>query len=242
VDLSPVLDYLAAMRGDTTTTLAMLLASLAGIRTLNTLSLQDAIDAATAVRGSGNPTVHDVLTKLSSIQPTGTNSIDSILTKVISTTAMQAIIDAAVLALAGEAGATIVAVKDVANDIKALVEALGAPTVPPVWTTTDQETLGSEQALVDGLDLSGPMDGILIAITAHPPGAGVFGFGDMRSWGHAGAVAFRTDRGDYEWPISLGPQNQVITPRSMRVAAGARVRLGNGFHGTARTFSASGGG
>ena len=113
--------------------------------------------------------------------------------------------------------------------------------LPPVWTDLTHATMGETVALANGLDVAGPLSGVIVVITGHPPGAGVFGFGDQRSWGHAGACMFRTGEGAYEWPISLGPQTQIITPRSMQVSEGARFRVGSGYEGTVTPWLASGG-
>ena len=240
-DLQPILDSLSAIRGDTTTSLATLLASLAGIRTTHVYSLQDVKDWVDGI-SVGSTDLTPVLNKLTSIQPSGTYTLTSIAGQASGLATSVGGIDTALDALTSSGDISLATLKVLLEAIKALAESIvAALSNPPVWTDLDHETVGDSIALSDGLDVSGPLDGVLISITAHPAGAGVFGFGDMRSWGHAGAVAFRSDRGDYEWPISLGPQNQVITPRSMRVAAGARIRLGSGYQGTVRPFSASGG-
>jgi hypothetical protein len=113
----------------------------------------------------------------------------------------------------------------------------GAPIVAPVWPGVAGATLGAPVALADGLILDGPLDGVLVHITGHPPGAGKYGFGDLDSWRYLGAVLFISDNGQAEWPTQIGPESGLITPRSMKRAASAVIRLGTGFSGTATPWT-----
>jgi hypothetical protein len=113
---------------------------------------------------------------------------------------------------------------------------LGLPTsetvVPPVWPGLDRVTVGTPVALVDGAVVPGPLDGVIVDVTDHPTGAGRYAFGAISSWRYLGAVLFVADNGAAEWPISIGPESGVVTPRSMVRAASATVRLSGAFTGT----------
>jgi len=106
------------------------------------------------------------------------------------------------------------------------------PIAPPVWPGIADVTLGTPVALSDGAVITGPLDGLLLNVTGHPTGSGKFAFGGYRSWRYLGAVLFISDNGDAEWPSQIGPEQQVITPRSMKSAASAVFRLNAGFTGT----------
>lgn len=106
------------------------------------------------------------------------------------------------------------------------------PIAPPVWPGIADVTLGTPVALSDGAVIPGPLDGLLLNVTGNPTGSGKFAFGSYRSWRYLGAVLFISDNGDAEWPSQIGPEQQVITPRSMKSAASAVFRLNAGFTGT----------
>lgn len=113
------------------------------------------------------------------------------------------------------------------------VAAAGAP----IWPGLSGVTLGTPVALSDGLVLAGPLAGILIDITAVAPPVSYYPFGSIRSYVRAGAVVFTTDRGDSEFPEPFGPANQLITPKTMEVAASATLRVTSGIVGTVTPFT-----
>ncbi len=98
-------------------------------------------------------------------------------------------------------------------------------------------TLGTQVALSDGLEITGPMHGLVIAITSAPAGMGKYMFGDVASYVHAGAVIFASDRGDFEYPQNIGLESLVVCPKTMQVAASAMIRLHPGLSGTVRPWS-----
>lgn len=104
--------------------------------------------------------------------------------------------------------------------------------VPPVWPGVDFVDLGSELALVDEMVITGALDGVVVRISGHPPGAGRYAFGDVNSWQHVGAVTFYDDAGHYERAETFGMDVQIITPRTMEQASGCVVRLNSGWTGT----------
>lgn len=112
--------------------------------------------------------------------------------------------------------------------------------VAPVWPGIAGATLGDAVALSDGLVVTGPLDGVLIEITGHPAGAGKYGFGEINSWRYLGAILFISDEGQAEWPVQMGPESGLITPRSMKRAAGAVVRLNAAFTGTITPWTITG--
>lgn len=115
-----------------------------------------------------------------------------------------------------------------------------AAIVPPVWPGIAGVSLGTPVAISDGLVVDGPLDGVLVDITGHPAGAGKYGFGDIASWRYLGGICFVSDNGQAEWPIQMGPEVGVLTPRSMKRAASAVVRLNGGFTGTVTPWTIAG--
>jgi hypothetical protein len=114
----------------------------------------------------------------------------------------------------------------------------GSPsTTGPLWPGLSGVTLGSPVALSDGLVVSGPLSGVLIAITSVPNPISFYPFGTIKSFVRAGALVFTTDNGDSEFPSPFGPQNELILPKTMLSAASCTVRLPSGVVGTITPFT-----
>jgi hypothetical protein len=111
--------------------------------------------------------------------------------------------------------------------------------LPPSWPGAENVTLGTPLAMVDGLEIPGPLAGVVLEITGHPPSAGKYGFGGFLSWRYLGAVLFIADNGAAEWPCQIGPEEQIVTPRTMQIAASAVLRLNGGFSGTITPWTIS---
>jgi hypothetical protein len=242
-DYSAILTAISAVRGSGSPDLAALLTSLGGLRTGSAYTLGDVKTwIGTPAQADSGPSALElaaIIAALALAIPTGGATLDAAAVAVGGGAA-------GILATLVEVGAIVAELAGVAANVLTIKEALaGLPSpaefVAPVWTDAAHATMGETVALANGLDVGGPMSGVIVVITGHPAGAGVYGFGDIRSWGHLGACAFRDSEGHYEWPISLGPENQLITPRSMQVALGARFRVGSGYTGTVTPWLASGG-
>jgi hypothetical protein len=239
-DLSSVLDAIAAVRGDDNpdlTTITTALVHLATGEDYTLASVKGWIDG--LPQSGGTPTILLVLAAVALIAlaiPTGGADLAAAAVAVEAGPILDAVNLFEIASLIGE-------IATVAADIATIKSALSNPrsTVPPVWPGEGHVTYGDSHALSNGLTITEAMHGVLVHITEHPPGAGVYGFGDMRSWGHAGACAFKSDHGEFEWPISLGPEDQIITPRSMGVAAGCVLRVGGGYGGTVVPWTITGG-
>jgi hypothetical protein len=239
-DNQDVLDAIAAMQGDPLATIKAVLDLVYLLDPTGTHNLAELLTAISAVRGSGSPDLAAVISRLAQIQPTTSNSLDDILTKVISSTAMTALLDVAVATIVGPEALTLTLLSSQLDDVLAAVQAISA-NVPPVWIDEAHATVESSVPLADALELTGPLDGVIVAVTGHPSGAGKFAFGDQRSWRYVGAVVFQNDRGDWEWAQPIGLEAQVITPRTMQHASAARFRVESGWQGTARAFTVTAG-
>lgn len=114
---------------------------------------------------------------------------------------------------------------------------LGSVGAAPVWPGLGNVTLGTPLDLVDGLVITGPLQGVLIEITAVAYPTSYYPFGDIKSYSRAGALVFTTDRGDSEFPQPFGPENEIMLPKTMAEAAGATCRVTSGVVGTATPFT-----
>lgn len=104
--------------------------------------------------------------------------------------------------------------------------------VAPVDPGEARKTYGETLALSNGLVIPGPLDGVKIAITAHPSGSGRWAFGEVSSWNNVGAIIFQADGGDYERAITIGLDSQTVVPVAMVRAASATLRIHGAWEGT----------
>jgi hypothetical protein len=102
----------------------------------------------------------------------------------------------------------------------------------PVWPGLANVTLGAALAMADGLLIPGPLDGVLVHITAVPNPISYYPFGPIKSFVRAGAVAFVDDNGQAEFPAPLGPDQEIICPKTMVRADHAYLRMPSGVIGT----------
>lgn len=109
--------------------------------------------------------------------------------------------------------------------------------VAPVWPGAAKVTLGASTALADGMTVAGPLDGLIVKITAVPAPTGYYAFGARRSYVHVGGVVFVDDNGEAEHSQTIGLDDQVIVPRAMEHASSAIIRLKSGTVGTVQAWT-----
>lgn len=109
--------------------------------------------------------------------------------------------------------------------------------VPPVWPGLANVTLGTPVALDAQLELTGPLDGVLVNITSPPPKLGSFDVGGVTYYYRVGSISFVTDNGEAEPSQYLGFENAIYTPRCMKQAASAILRVLGAAGGTATPFT-----
>jgi hypothetical protein len=114
---------------------------------------------------------------------------------------------------------------------------VGSSVSAPIWPGLSGVTLGSSVALVDGLVVTGPLQGVVVTITAVPTPISYYPFGSIKSYVRAGAVIFTDDAGDSEFPEPLGPEDQLIVPKMMTSADLATFRVASGVVGTVTPFT-----
>jgi hypothetical protein len=120
---------------------------------------------------------------------------------------------------------------------KAVLFPPGTAVSAPVWPGLDNVELGTPVELDLGVTITEPMDGVLIEIVTAPAKQGFFTFDDVLSYRNVGALAFFTDRGDEEFPQTLGFQDAIYAPKTMQQAAGVKVRTSVGITGTITPYT-----
>jgi len=120
------------------------------------------------------------------------------------------------------------------------LEAFGTTAVStgtaPVWPGLSNVTLGASLALADGLTVPGPLDGVIVTVTAVPPPTGFYPFGAVKCFVKIGGVIFVDDNGEAEMALPLGLEHDVICPRTMERADHAIIRLKSGTIGTVQPW------
>jgi hypothetical protein len=121
--------------------------------------------------------------------------------------------------------------------LAALFPAAASGALAPVWPGIADVTLGATQVLADGLLVPGPLQGIIVTISAVPTPISFYPFGPIRSYVHVGAVAFVDDNGQAETVQPLGLDTNVVLPKGMVAADHAYIRLQSGVVGTVQPFT-----
>lgn len=109
--------------------------------------------------------------------------------------------------------------------------------VPPIWPGLANVTLGTPVALSSNLTVTGPLDGVLVNVTTPPTKLSEVVIGGISYWYRVGEVTFLSDNGEAEPFQYLGFQNAIYTPRFMKQAASAKLRVLGGAEGTATPYT-----
>lgn len=123
------------------------------------------------------------------------------------------------------------------QDLKASLFPLDSGGIAPVWPGFANVTLGTPVAIGLGATIPGPMNGVLVDITAVPAKAGYYDFDGTLSYRNLGGLSFVSDDGQNEFPQNLGFQQAVYCPKSMGVAASCKLRAIGGVTGTVTPWS-----
>lgn len=106
------------------------------------------------------------------------------------------------------------------------------PRTAPVWPGLDKVTLGAPVALGPNVSITGPLDGLLVAVTIPPTNLGEYTIGGLPSYYRLGYVTFVSDDGEVEPTQGLGWTQALYCPRTMTRAASALVKAKGGAGGT----------
>lgn len=109
--------------------------------------------------------------------------------------------------------------------------------VPPIWPGVAGVTLGSSVPLASSVTLTGPLHGVLVAVTTPPSGLGLKNIGGNNYWYRLGEITFASDNGDLEPPQYLGFESALYTPKSMTEASAAYLRVMGAAAGTATPYT-----
>jgi hypothetical protein len=102
----------------------------------------------------------------------------------------------------------------------------------PVWPGLANVTLGTSVALVDGLVVDGPLDGVIVDVTTAPTRVGQRVIGGQYFDYNSGEMTFGTDNGYLEPWVYTGFRLAIFTPKTMQQAAHAYFRVLAGAAGT----------
>jgi hypothetical protein len=105
-------------------------------------------------------------------------------------------------------------------------------TAAPIWPGLANVTLGVTIALADGLNVPGPLDGVIVHITSVSYPISFYPFGTLKSFVKVGGLVFVDDNGQGEMAQPLGLEDDVVCPRTMVQADHALLRLQTGVVGT----------
>jgi hypothetical protein len=231
-DLDPVLDAIAALRGDEIATVAQIVDILGQIRTINTWHLGNVKDWVEGVQGTNAPTIHDVRDDIAALNNAPAADLEPVLQAVADGTAVsQGALDLLTAFLVPEAAT----VQTILDAIEAIQSGTAAD-VPPIWLGTARETLGEPVALTTQLVLDGPMDGVLIDITTPPERLGRYLVGGETLDYGVGRITFGQEGGYLEMWQYLSFRKAIYTPKTMTQATHAYFQVLGGAEGTATTF------
>jgi len=104
--------------------------------------------------------------------------------------------------------------------------------VAPVWPGIASVTLGTPVTLTAATTVTGPLHGVIVSLSAVPPGKPTYTLGAKVATAHIGQVAFEDDNGEMEYPQNLSFAAQVYCPQSMVQASFAVLRCVPGVVGT----------
>lgn len=107
----------------------------------------------------------------------------------------------------------------------------------PIWPGLAGVTLGTAVPISLTFTVAGPLQGVLVALTAVPSLKGHYDYDGLSQSLRIGALTFLSDNGDAEYVQALGFTNEVYVPKNMAAAASCKVRTVSGVTGTVTPFT-----
>lgn len=233
---SAVLDALAAIRGDETTTLEDLLSSLAGIRTGEVLSLGDVMDAIGALPGTPTPAtaiaVVALIAALALAAPTGGASVAAAAVAVGAGPVLDIATIVELVGVLGEIAALAAQVAELADNPPSTYVG------PPVYHGEAQTDYGTSVELGAGGTITEAMDGVAVEISATDADhRHAYSYDGVKAYRNIGALAFVDDVGRLEAYQQLSFERAIYTPKSLAHAAGVKWFTTHGPIGTIQAWS-----
>jgi hypothetical protein len=121
--------------------------------------------------------------------------------------------------------------------LKAVALGLTGPATAPVWPGLAGVTLGTSVPLATGVTVTGPLQGVIVAITAVPGFKGAFLYDTDISYKAIGGLTFKSDNGQDEIVQGLGFTSALYLPRSMTSASACLIQTAPGVAGTVTPFT-----
>lgn len=213
--LGHVMDAIAALpHTDYTSTLQTIYNLLLQIPTNPVTSLQPVLDSISFHNQNLNGKASDILAAIASIP---TNPI----------TSLQPVLDAI--------GSSLTTLNNHIQQVEDKVDALDLGSVTggaPVWPGLANVNLGVPVSISESFTVTGPCDGVIIDISSVPTKLGYYWYDTQRSYRNLGSLSFYDDQGHQEYAITLGFTTAVYCPKTMRSAAGCRIRMAAQVVGT----------
>ncbi len=111
--------------------------------------------------------------------------------------------------------------------------------IPVIWPGDTFVTFGTPVALDTLVVIPVACEGVILEVTAVPPGQAFYGFGDQPSYRFIGALAFGSLEGYMEQAQNFGFATAVFVPKTMAIAGVIQVRAAPGVTGTITPWSFS---
>jgi len=94
-----------------------------------------------------------------------------------------------------------------------------------MWPGIDNVQLGTPVELAESAVIDGPMDGILLAVTAVNPKVGSYNVDTFTSYFRGGYIIFISHEGHADTTQFIGPADGVLCPKGMTEAGSVVVVL-----------------
>jgi hypothetical protein len=222
-DLTPVLDAISAIPPDVPTDLTPVLDAVGALVPFEPTDLSGVLSAIADLVTTNFPAI---LSAILAVVSGGETTIATVITDVLGV------------------GTDLSAVKTELDTVKGDVETLLArPPVgggPPLWPGAAGVTLGTPVSLADGVDVEGPMHGILMDVTEDYGTKYFLDFAGHKSYSHWGQVAFADADGYCEAAQFLSFGKHVVCPKTIAAPAHAYIRLSKKGVGTITPWVLSG--
>lgn len=233
VDLTPVLDAIAGVKGDPLATIKAVLDQLflLGGGGSN-YTLNDVMGLLDYITSDGVVNLNSVLSTLATMRGDNSSTLHAIQAYCVTAIAKLDEIKTYLQDQLGPMTVTLAAIESKVDAILALLRQVAVTRFqPPVWPGLENVDLYAMYSLPGNINLPGPMHGVRITITSTDPGTGFYDYDTHRCWRNIGALAFVTEDGYAEMWQPLGFTNAIYVPKTMTIAGSVIAHLGRGPQG-----------
>lgn len=202
------------------------------IRGLDSVDLTQLHDQSNAIWGSDHHSVSDVYNLLDTIPGTDDRNLTEIYNAVLALPQSQVSLQPVLTAINNLSA-------QLSNVQTSILNAIAAirPADYPLWPGAGSATLGVPVSGAGDLAIPGPLDGLLIDVTAWPRDIEAWTNGGTRALKYAGHITFVSDIAYTEEIQFPATNKRVVVPKSMLTAASALVHLRAGVQATITPWS-----